>query len=200
MLTRVDRYKLTVSTWFRAVEADVKPERAPCLLAEGPQFYEPHCWLFAGPPTREDWWELCRVTPWMFCFEKHREVIDANPWPLILPGFKRAWVDLNDLQGREVGRIEVDREWCYSSTPYCIPFYGVDTSDRILRSFRGESRDRIASWLSDMRSEYQVVEEAMRRASAKGKDVTEEMYVTIGKELACKLCQAPKPAAEMAVV
>lgn len=196
MLNRSDRYTLTIATWLRAVEAGVRQEPAPYFLADGPQYYRPHDWLFANPPTREDWWELCRITPWMSCYEEHRDLIDSNPWPLVLPGFKAASVDLKDSQGRHVGEIHVDRESCYQNKPFYVPFFGVHTREAILRGVRGQLRAQMEEWLRHhQHNEYLIVEEAMRRANAKGVDVTEDLYVKVGKELIRRqFCKPAQPA------
>jgi hypothetical protein len=170
-------YTLTVALWPHAVEAGVTPVQSDSFES-GPQFYREHEFFFLHPPTRQDWWELCRQTPWMACFQDHhRRHIDGNPWPLVGPGRKACDVDLLDAQGRKIGRIDVRRQDCHVNGYPSIPFIGVDNWDAMVRGLKGEVKRAAREWVM---FHDNVIQEAVMDAN---EPPTDALIVRVGKRL-----------------
>jgi hypothetical protein len=176
-MDRSEFYCLTVALWPHAVEAGVQPVKTDGF-ENGPQFYRPHEFHFANPPTRQDWWALCAQTPWMAVFrEVDKPVIDANPWPLVGPGMKSCGVELKNDRGQVVGRLSVRLQHCHLNPCPMVPHIGVDIRDRCLRGLHGQQREDARLWI--MTNENWIQELAM----AEDKPITHQLLVGIGKRL-----------------
>ncbi|GMU20582.1 MAG: hypothetical protein AMXMBFR13_06790 [Phycisphaerae bacterium] len=171
-------FELRVAFWPHAIVAGLRPVKTDGF-EEGEQYYHEHDFLFEHPPDRADWWELCRQTPWMFCFEKYRPIIESHPWPLVLPGKKAGHVDLLDAQGRRIGFIAVNRRHVMRNPYHMVPDIGSDIWARIVRGLNGKESLDAKSWI--MCNEHYIAEEAMREA--RGQGVTDALLVKIGKRL-----------------
>ena len=162
-MERTDFWQLTVSHWPNAVEANVRPVEAgdwgSILLDEGPQYYRSHHFNFINPPSRQDFLDMCRRIPWTQCWEKNGffKIIEQNDWPLIEYCKKASSVDLMH-EGKEVGRLRVDRQVQYVNQPYPVIHLPSRLEDSIVnRRFRTEQERRDASYFL-MMAENKILE------------------------------------------
>jgi hypothetical protein len=178
---KTDVWKLTVALWPHAIEAGVEPVRCDGYWGKDPRYYHAYEFLFRHIPTRACWWELCDRTPWMATYEREptRRLIDSNPWPLVLPGKKACDVRLLDEQGREVGRIAVDREDLVDNPCPGIPHVGVPVWKAIVRGLKEPARQAAYEWV--MGNEHVIAEEAMKEAG--DGEIADELLVKVGRRL-----------------
>lgn len=179
-MDRADFYELTIALWPHAVAAGLQPVKTEGFET-GEQYCREHKFFFKHAPDRADWWELCRQTPWMSCFENEpkRQIIQSNPWPLIMAGRARCDVDLLDKEGRKVGRISVDRVHRMRNHYHVVPDVGMDLRAKIVRGLIGRPKSDAEMWV--ISNNHYIAEEAMREA--KGQGATDALLVKVGKRL-----------------
>ena len=146
-LTRTEYWRLTIHYFPAAAKAGLCP--VPYMWMgcgeDQPQFYQPRDIDFTYAPKREDFLAVVASVPWMrTSWEKELlPLIAANQWPLVCEGHKSASVYLK-LDGKTVGRLEVDREYRYENRPYYLPilqtYPGGDVAQFIARHVKGEQR------------------------------------------------------------
>jgi hypothetical protein len=121
-MTKTTSWRLLVSFWLRATEAGVRPIISHGFEA-GEQFYRPHVLDFERPPSREEFLQVVNRVPWMqAAWHDLLPILPKNPWPMLDNCHKSASVDLQDEEGRCVGRIEVCREERWLNQGYVAPF------------------------------------------------------------------------------
>jgi len=79
---------------------------------------------FSHPPTREDFLEVCKMTPWTSVWDAHLQpIITAHAWPIIQTGKKGSVIRLFS-DGKEVGEVSVWKSYAYENNSYYRPFVG----------------------------------------------------------------------------
>lgn len=122
-MQRTTYWRLTISFFQRAIEAGMQPRQVTDFpFGESPACYRPHTIDFRNPPSRQDFLDVVRQTPWMSVWEADLlPVVACNEWPMIDPAHKGATVELKDEKGRIVGRLEVWREERFDNPGYAVP-------------------------------------------------------------------------------
>ena len=148
-MTKTTYWRLTIHFWIHAAEAGVKPVISHGFEA-GEQFYRPRDMDFQHPPSREEFTEIVMRVPWMqAAWHRLLPVLARNPWPMIDNCHKAATVDLNDEEGRCVGRLEVCREERWMNQGYTAPFISTEACRAATRQFR--RRTEAAEYLNTNR-------------------------------------------------
>lgn len=134
-----DYWRLTLSHWPKAVEAGVRP----CLPPKLSNYYKPTDIDFAHPPTRADFLQVCRQTPWMSTFESSGllEIIEKNNWPMIDTAHKGSTVELFNEQDLVCGELRVWRHSAFQNKRYQVPMITVATWDKIVNRLPADKRD-----------------------------------------------------------
>ena len=167
-------YSLTVKYWPKAAEQGVRP--IECRgFSDDQGHYSPTVIEFGNPPSRADFLQIVRQTPWMHVWEDALvPVIAANDWPMLDYAHKRSTVDLLDDQGRVCGELTVQKERFYQNQSVAVPMITCDVRDKVTCRLRTDKSDtdihllltraenRIqermvnAGDLSDERMEYEI--------------------------------------------
>lgn len=142
-------WRLTVHFWPRAVEAGIRPVVSRGFES-GEQFYRPRDLDFQNPPSREEFLEIVGRVPWMqTAWHDLLPILAMNPWPMIDNCHKAATVDLQDTEGRCVGRLEVCREDRWMNQGYVAPFISTEACRAVTRHLR--RRDEADEYLDTNR-------------------------------------------------
>ena len=153
-MLRTTYWRLTVHFWPRAAEAGVQPVISHGFET-GEQFYRPRNIDFDHPPSREDFAEIVMRVPWMqAAWNKLLPIVAHNPWPMIDNLHKAATVELQDEDGRCVGRLEVCREERWLNQGYAAPFITTEACRAVTRHLR--RRTEAAEYLDGNR--YALIE------------------------------------------
>lgn len=138
-MTKTNYWRLTIHFWPRAATAGVQPAIAHGFES-GEQFYCPRTIDFENPPSREEFLEIVNRVPWMqAAWNRLLPILPRNPWPMIDNLHKSASVDLNDEDGRCVGRLEVCREERWMNGGYVAPFISTEACRVVSRHLRRRS-------------------------------------------------------------
>lgn len=139
-MTRYNFWILTVSFWPEAAEADVRPLVSLSFCDEGPAFYCPREIHFQNPPSRQEFLEVVKTTPWMAHFwnDTLLPVIAANDWPMIDFMHDGSHVDLKDAKGQVVGQLDVSKHDLFASGGYQTAAVYSNEVDRALRGLQGD--------------------------------------------------------------
>lgn len=148
-LEKSDLWRLTVAYWPEASKAGVQP-----VIVQGypreeewlPNYYHPTDIDFAHPPSRADFLQVVRQTPWMHVWESGLlPAVSRNPWPLMQLGNDGSSQDLWDfVEGNpeklRVGRLSVNRHhsYCNGGSGY-VPALFSDEQE-VLKRLRKEKR------------------------------------------------------------
>lgn len=85
-------------------------------------YYSSSDFLFDRLPTLEDFLVTCKRLAWTSVWEKSLfPLLNEKMWSKYPPGYKRFTMPLIEGRGRkkrEVGKIEVSRDWLYLNEPY----------------------------------------------------------------------------------
>lgn len=154
-------WRLTVAFWPEAVRAGVHPVKT-CGYLEGPQYYRPRDIDFHRPPSREEFLQVVRQTPWMRVWEQDLlPVIAGNDWPMIDPGHKASHVYLQDSSGRTVGQLDVTKQEFFQNTGYQVPMITVDDIELVCSNMRKENREAAHQLI---RSKENQIQERLARS------------------------------------
>ena len=138
-MTKTTYWRLTIHFWLHAVEAGVKPVISHGFEG-GEQFYRPRDMDFQNPPSREEFTEIVMRVPWMqAAWSRLLPLLPQNSWPMLDTMHKAATVDLQDEEGRCVGRLEVCREERWMNQGYTAPCITTDTCRAVTRHLRRRS-------------------------------------------------------------
>lgn len=146
-MTKTSYWRLTIHFWPRAAEAGVRPVVSHGFEA-GEHFYRPRSLDFEFPPSREEFIEIVNRVPWMqAAWHGLLPILARNPWPMLDNLHKAATVDLNDENGRCVGRLEVCREERWLNQGYAAPFITTEACRAVTRRLRrrGEAAEYLNS-------------------------------------------------------
>lgn len=124
-------WSLTIHYYPNAVKAGVKPistSFGEFLEDDGknPALYRPYEFYFESPPTRNEFLEVVRLTPWASHAWSNTlvPVIAINPWPMLDWLNKSSSQNLIDSNNLLVGRINIHREEVHVNTgmnrDFCI--------------------------------------------------------------------------------
>lgn len=157
-------WRLTIKFWPEAAKAGVKPCLPPKPYPTEdewlPNYYKPTDIDFAHPPTRADFLQLVRQTPWMKTFERELlPVLEQNDWPMIDFAHKGSDVYLLDSEGRECGHLEIWRHFVSQNKQYVVPIILCEAWDRI--TCRLKDRDEEALNMLRCRCENRIQERMM---------------------------------------
>jgi hypothetical protein len=135
-MTRTTFWRLTIHFWPRATEAGVRPVVSHGFEA-GEQFYRPRSIDFERAPSREEFVEIVGQVPWMqAAWHDLLPILALNQWPMIDNCHKAASVDIQDAEGRCVGRLEVCREERWLNQGYVAPFISTEACRAVTRRLR----------------------------------------------------------------
>lgn len=88
---------------------------------------------FYHPPTREDFLAVCMMTPWTSVWnDTLHPIIMAHDWPIIQTCKKGSHTVLFS-NGKEVGELEVWRNYAYQNASYNRPHISWDAIKRSVR-------------------------------------------------------------------
>ncbi len=138
-MTNTTYWRLAIHFWPRATEAGVQPVVSHGF-EDGEQFYCPRNIDFEHPPRREEFVEIVNRVPWMqAAWHGLLSVLAKNPWPMIDAVHKAATVDIQDTEGRCVGRLEVCREDRWLNQGYAAPWITTEACRTVSRRLRRPS-------------------------------------------------------------
>jgi hypothetical protein len=123
-MTRRDIWRLEVHFWPLALIANEEPyEVCGWIPKQQVGAYRAYAFLFDHPPSKEDFLAVCAVLPWTAVWEDTLlPLLDLkeNPWPQVAWVCKAAHTDLTK-EGRQIGRIEIDRQRIYQNETHPRP-------------------------------------------------------------------------------
>ena len=71
---------------------------------------------FGEAPSRRDFLQIVRQTPWMSVWEeKLLPIVKKTKWPMPAGGFKANEIDLVDESGKKIGRLRIERRQVYKN-------------------------------------------------------------------------------------
>jgi hypothetical protein len=109
------QYKLTVSAFMRAADAGVKPViESGYSIADNPALHKPSSFMFSGFPIKEDFIEVCKLTPWTSVWDnRFLPAVKACDWPVMDVGYKRCESPITE-DGKLIGLVEIHKSyvWC----------------------------------------------------------------------------------------
>ncbi len=141
-MKKTETWELTISYWPNATVNNVKPVHSHAFVEEDdyPGYYKPTSFDFDYPPSRQDFADLVAITPYLHG-QDFLLVLATNDWPMLGYGMKAASTELQDAQGRIVGKVEVCKQPLHHGGSYYPIGVDMKTRDGIVNRLPKDERE-----------------------------------------------------------
>jgi len=141
-MRKTETWELTISYWPNATENNVKPVHSRAFVEEDdyPGYYRPTSFDFSSPPSRQDFADLVAIIPYLHG-QDFLLVLATNDWPMLSYGMKAASTELQDAQGRIIGKVEVCKQPLYHGGSYSPIGVDMATRDGIVNRLPKDKRE-----------------------------------------------------------